>query len=634
MSKISRAASRLTVVACAATVACACTLPTSLEDQLHKAGGAFRGTVLSNKVFTDNVGHVYTETVLQVEEAFKGQFPPLIRLVHRGGSLRDVGEFDSLAPQFQVGSQTVSFVHRGEGGRVEALLGQASVHPVDTKGSRGATSSTAKSVAGAAQGGEALLAMRKLAADGPLPGEDFGDQAADDGEGGSAPVRLNAVSVATNLISDNQGISARLLAPDRREYIPYYVDATYLPTGVTRDQAMQALSQAFGAWEQTSSLRFKFAGFQNFGVAAANVEADDGAIRVQLHDAYGLITGTGDVLGRGGLRWSASTLSVGWTMGGSVNGNDFHKSVGGWVVLEHENPYMANLANMTEVLCHEIGHALALSHSSNDYAEANEILRQSIMFFTAHGDSRGATLNSFDTNTILQVYPTLNTPPYTFDRFLDAITTFNTNTAGFNVLNLRGYDSQSASLKLELGDTSGSAGTFTVSGHTVSFAPNAPYDATRVDPASGSHYGILYYRYSDGTNASPYKSVRVVSLGIDRYNEGIPDSWRQTWFGSGNPAVGSNHHANEDCDGDGYSNLQEFRLGSNPVDKTSNLRLEIAPTGLRWQAKAYELYEIDSSTDLTSWTLAGTPVTPSSSEAVVNLDPSRPKRFYRVSRVP
>ncbi len=634
MSIIFRAASRLTLVACAATVACACTLPTSLEDQLHKAGGAFRGTVLRSKVFTDNDGHLNTETVFQVEEAFKGQFPPFVRLVHRGGSLGDVGEFDSLAPQFRVGSQSLSFVRRGEGGKVEAFLGQASVLPVDTKEPSGDSSSAAKSVVSKAQGNEVLLAMRKLAVDGPLPGEDFGDQAADGGESGSMPGRLNAVSVATNLISDNQGISARLLAPDRREFIPYYVDATYLPSGVTREQAMQALSQAFGAWEQATSLRFKFAGFQDFGVAAANVGADDGAIRVQLHDAYGFISGTGDILGRGGLRWTASTLSVGWTMGGNVNGNDFHKSVGGWVILEHQNPYMANLANMTEVLCHEIGHALALSHSSNDSAESKALLRQSIMFYLAHGDSRGATLNSFDTNTIRQVYPILNTPPYTFDRFLDAITTFNTNTSGFNVLNLRGYDSQTTNLKLEIGDTSSSAGTFTLTGQIVSFAPNAPYDATRVDPASGSHYGILYYRYSDGTNASPYKSVRVVSLGIDRYNEGVPDSWRQTWFGSGNPAVGANHHANEDCDGDGYSNLQEFRLGSNPVDKSSNLRLEITPAELRWQAKPYDLYEIYASTDFVSWALAGAPVTPTGSEAVVNVDPSRPRQLFRVSRVP
>jgi len=41
------------------------------------------------------------------------------------------------------------------------------------------------------------------------------------------------------------------------------------------------------------------------------------------------------------------------------------------------------------------------------------------------------------------------------------------------------------------------------------------------------------------------------------------------------------------------------------VDKSSNLRLEITPAELRWQAKPYDLYEIYTSTDFVSWALTG-----------------------------
>ena len=161
-------------------------------------------------------------------------------------------------------------------------------------------------------------------------------------------------------------------------------------------------------------------------------------------------------------------------------------------------------------------------------------------------------------------------------------------------------------------------------------------DQPRIDPASGSAYDVVYARYSDGTNASPYVRVRVLSYGADFYKEGIPDSWRLSYFGSTNPATGLKHRAADDADGDGYSNLQEFLLGSNPTNKNSNLRItSITPATIQWQAKGYEVYELCYSTNFTNWARAASPIMPTNSiGATTFFTNGGPRQFFRVYRVP
>ncbi len=103
--------------------------------------------------------------------------------------------------------------------------------------------------------------------------------------------------------------------------------------------------------------------------------------------------------------------------------------------------------------------------------------------------------------------------------------------------------------------------------------------------------------------------------------DGIPDSWRLTYFGSLDNALSL---ANADADGDGVSNWQEYRMGTNPNDTRSALRLsgrgQIAAGGnfsgvivLRWPSVQNKEYFLESSTRIfggvwlpTSSTMLGT----------------------------
>jgi len=224
------------------------------------------------------------------------------------------------------------------------------------------------------------------------------------------------------------------------------------------------------------------------------------------------------------------------------------------------------------------------------------------------------------------------------------------NLPGLNTVQVRGYDLQTTNLSFATTDATSINGTFSVVNSNITFVPAGwfgPTDSPRIDPANTTtSWDVIYARYSDGPNASPYAAIRVIALFADSYSEGLPDSWRNRYFGSPAPAAG--RHPNDDFDGDGFSNFQEWLLGSNPADASSNLRItNFSATNIQWQAKGYEVYEIVTSTNFTNWTLARSPVVPTNfvpGTDIFNLTNSvgkagsftsaGPKQFFRVRRVP
>jgi hypothetical protein len=616
-------------------------LPITTERHVQVSCAVFRGTVLGTECYEEGAdGAIYTRAVVRVDEVFKGKLPALVKMVHRGGMIGERGEADGLSPQLTAGEERLFFVSRRADGTLFATRGAGSALGLSV------ALADASDVQLAA--GQALLQeVRDLSAGGPIAGSDLTDQAASAQlltaqESVSPPPAAAASSSATNLLVGSDSIPARALLPDRGEAIPYLIDADYLPAGITQTQAVTAVQTAFAAWTNVTSLRYRFAGIQSFGAAAPNIVANDGAIRIQLHDHYHYLaagSGSGDVLGDGGHAWAVLTLANGWTIGGNVAGNDFHKMVRGYVLIQHTNAIMQNLTTLTEVLCHEIGHTIGLAHSSENPNEPNLILKQAAMYYQVHADGRGASLATYDTNTVRQVHPRNNTPPYCYDRFLDVVTTSTRpiNVAGVNSAQVRGYDLQNSPLTLATTGATAGNGSFSVVNSNITYVPKSFYpDTARLDPASGSYYDIIYARYSDGTNGSPYAAIRVISFNKDSYLEGIPDAWRFSYFRSTNPSSGLKHHAADDCDGDGYSNLQEYLIGSNPTNQTSNLRITSFKTStLQWQAKGYEVYELLSSTNFSAWSRAVSPFVPTNSTGTAtSFANGGPRQFFRLQRVP
>ena len=236
----------------------------------------------------------------------------------------------------------------------------------------------------------------------------------------------------------------------------------------------------------------------------------------------------------------------------------------------------------------------------------------------------------------------LNTPPYTFNRVMDIVTAAPSppNLPGINQIELRGWDLQGDSLTAALATSTSQTGSFSKQSSALRFTPASFFNAARLDPAAGNFYDIVYLRYSDGVNASALGTVRVVSLSPDTRPsgavDGIPDAWMLAFFGNANPAVGAKHQANDDFDGDGYTNLQEYLMGSSPVDANSNLRItSFGLDKLQWQAKPYELYEVEASSNVSPWAGSVSPALPVGQiAAATNFNRAAGRLFFRVRKVP
>jgi hypothetical protein len=194
-------------------------------------------------------------------------------------------------------------------------------------------------------------------------------------------------------------------------------------------------------------------------------------------------------------------------------------------------------------------------------------------------------------------------------------------------------------------------GTFSLSNMHVHFTPTTNGNLTRANPAAFQSYDSAYVRSYDGTNASAFAYVDVLSLNSDSTGpggDGLPDNWMFTYFGSANPAAGPNRGPHDDFDGDGYTNLEEYQMGfqswvtlvftgASPVNGARNQRiLNVTDSTITFQAKPWEVYELEGSTNLTTWTPAAIPIQPTTTNGVFRhkLGTNAPAWYFRVRRVP
>ncbi len=73
-------------------------------------------------------------------------------------------------------------------------------------------------------------------------------------------------------------------------------------------------------------------------------------------------------------------------------------------------------------------------------------------------------------------------------------------------------------------------------------------------------------------NTSEFSAIRTVAL-TDSDSDRIPDAWLNARFGHNTGQAGDKSRASDDADGDGLTNLQEYRAGTDPRSATNALRI-------------------------------------------------------------
>jgi hypothetical protein len=151
--------------------------------------------------------------------------------------------------------------------------------------------------------------------------------------------------------------------------------------------------------------------------------------------------------------------------------------------------------------------------------------------------------------------------------------------------------------------------------------------------APGSaHTARLVYVLADGRRSPASGEVSVTMWGADDNADGLPDDWQARYFG---PSPDAWPSPSVDSDGDGKSDREEFLAGTSPIDKASCLRtqLTVTPVGrkLSWTTIPGALYQIQTSTDMSSWSDFGGKRLATGSEDHSLIETATDSTYFRVN---
>jgi hypothetical protein len=575
----------------------------------------------------DDAGRIETRFTAKLNQALKGDAPAELVFRTPGGRRGNTIEISSLGLNLVAGDDCILHLRREADGGWKPL-------PFQSFPNRGTTTEK-----------KALRTYFRNGARGRMPSSSGIISTQE--KSGIPGSRLTA----TGYFQNASGVPYRHITCDSGLPIPCLIDIdpAKLPAGTDTVEALAIVQDALDAWSEVSSLKFRIEANTTFGVSSKDINTADGKLRIQLHDNHNAIPST-STLGIGGSTISGPGHIAIPGSGATIAGRSFLLLTQGYVVLNHRATSMADPLVFAEVLTHEIGHALGLTHSSGNPSEPEPLLADATMYYASHADGRGAAIRAYDEDRILFGYP-LNTPPYSTHRVLRAViaNTGNPKPAnaaptgvGVDRITVTGGDLQGSPVTVQL--LSGAE--FNLDGNIIRYTALDNYsdiiNLSDGDIARGQYYHQALFTLSDGVNQSAIYTFNITGFHRDSFvSDGLPNSWLQTHFGdmTVGPA-GSPRHPLSDPDGDGLNNRTERYLGTNPIDPKSGpakLAFDAATRTLTLDPVRFAPYAIEASPGLGNWntrSLVASAGSPATLTIPVTADAAQPRMFYRARLTP
>ncbi len=172
---------------------------------------------------------------------------------------------------------------------------------------------------------------------------------------------------------------------------------------------------------------------------------------------------------------------------------------------------------------------------------------------------------------------------------------------------------------------------------------NIPVTRVFTNTVADAQLQIDFVSVIDNARASGIQVRKIADLDSDA--DGIPDWWMLGYFNHSTGQAGDNSMANQDADGDGMSNLQEFLTGTDPLDANSAFRITAiklvgSDVQVSWTTvagKTNQLQRALSPNSSAAWLSVGS-ITLGNGSIVTQPDPgaatNAPAQFYRVRLVP
>ena len=180
-------------------------------------------------------------------------------------------------------------------------------------------------------------------------------------------------------------------------------------------------------------------------------------------------------------------------------------------------------------------------------------------------------------------------------------------------------------------------------------APNAWTSYATLPTVSSNGNSVVFQSWNVAGITNDLNRVQDVfasaqdSLVTDSDGDGIPDWWMLKYFGHATGQPSDLSRAQDDADGDGLSNGQEYLTGTDPTNFNSVLALQVSPvTGasnavsLTWPAVPGKSYQVQYKNDLnaSNWTNYSGSISLISRQGVIVVPASPAKRFFRAVCVP